>query len=394
MKNLLLFACFLGNMVWANAQTQITKPADQPTAFYSIQLGAFEESVKQADFEAIRSYAFVYKRDGLVYVGGFPTAEAAEPILAKVKSKGFDDAFVAEKPFKKAKTGYVVQIATKNASEPIDWQKYATAGTLYAVPSGVQVRIVQGFYDDKNDANVKLKEVQALGFEDAFVRNVRDVQASLVTEFEVGDKKLLAKSPTATTVGKTGDKVSDKKLVSYSQSRRKSVMKLQEALKEMGMTTTSVPDGVLGKTTQAAYEKALKQNRRLVNYNAWAEAHGDFGDWSAARLLMTMTRDLSVKDEQAAIVADLLNNLPEDPLSKKDADAALNWHSATWKKLEAWSTGAQYNDQVYTALKVAYYRTWAQLEDYYAAKGLTGEAATALSVSVLQTLVAEDLTAF
>jgi peptidoglycan hydrolase-like protein with peptidoglycan-binding domain len=389
MKNLLLFACFLGNILGANAQTAITKPADQPTAFYSIQLGAFEESVKQADFEAIRSYAFVYKRDGLVYVGGFPTPEAAQPILEKVKAKGFDDAFVAEKSFKKAKSGFVVQIATKNASEPIDWQKYAEAGELYTVPSGIQVRVVQGFYEDKNDANVKLKEVQALGFADAFVRNVRDVQASRVTEFETGDKKLLAKAPV-----EAKSKTPEKKPTSYNAARRKSVMKLQEALKEMGMTTTSTPDGVFGRTTQAAYDKAIKQNRRLVNYNAWAEAHGDFGDWSAARLLMTMTRDLSVKDEQAAVVADLLNNLPEDPLSKKDADAALAWHSATWKKLEAWSTQAQYNDQVYTALKVAYYRTLTQLEDYYAAKGVAGEAATALSVSVIHTLIGEDLTAF
>ena len=62
--------------------------------------------------------------------------------------------------------------------------------------------------------------------------------------------------------------------------------------------------------------------------------------------------------------------------------------------MEKWSATSQYSDQVYTALKVAYYRALVHLEDYYAAKGIKGENGTALSVSVLKTMMGEDMQGF
>ena len=62
--------------------------------------------------------------------------------------------------------------------------------------------------------------------------------------------------------------------------------------------------------------------------------------------------------------------------------------------MEIWSTTGQYNDQVYTALKVAYYRTLAHLEDHYASKGIYGEAGTAAAVAVLKTLIGNDFEGF
>jgi hypothetical protein len=406
MKGILLSFFALGCFMAVHAQT-LSQPKEI-TSVYTIQLGKYEDKVKQADFEAIRSYAYIYKRDGFVFAGGFSTEEAAEPILSKIKSKGFEDAALVSRSLKTGKTVYIVQIATKNAGEPITWKNYARVGELFTIPNNGQVRIVHGAYEDKNDANVKLKQVVEMGFTDAFVRGVKDLQLNPITEFDVSDKSVLTPDPEPTapkSIPKTVPTNTDVVVVtpknvpkSYNNppailTKRKSVIKLQDALKDLGLNG-GTSDGVFSKQTQVLYERALKLNRRLATYNELAQKHKGFEGWEDARLLLTMARELSVKDDSKAIIADLFNNLPPNALSAKDATTALDWHIALWKKLEVWSTTGQYNDQVYTALKVAYYRTLAHLEDHYAAKGISGEAGTAASVAVLKTLIGDNFEGF
>jgi hypothetical protein len=387
MKKIALLLLFLSVIFSASAQK--TAAPEQPTATYSVQLGAFDDNVKQADFEAIRSYAYVYKRDGLVFIGGFASEDAAEPTLAKIKAKGYDDAFVASRSFKKAKNVHVIQLSSKSAGENINWASYAKVGDLFSLLNGSLVRIVHGYYADINDARVKLKEIQNLGFTDAFVKTVKDVQLNLITDFETGDKKLLFMTDEKEKIGVKGVPLS----YSTITTKRKSAVKLQEALKEVG-TYGGTLDGQFGKGTAAAYDKALKLNRRLQSFNDMAQKYEGFDGWEDVRLLITIARDLNVKDESQPIVADLLNNLSETPLSTKEMKSAFEWHSAMWKSMEKWSTLSQYNDQVYTALKVAYYHSLVRLEDYYATKNIRGEAGTALAVSALKTLVSEDLDGF
>ena len=385
MKKIALSLAFLGSLITASAQK--TAAQEQPTATYTIQLGAFDDNVKQADFEAIRSYAYIHKRDGLVFIGGFASEEAAEPLLSKVKAKGYDDAFVAARAFKKAKNVHIIQLTSKSSGEAVNWATYAKVGDLFTLLNGSLVRIVHGYYTDINDARVKLKEIQNLGFTDAFVKTVKDVQLNPVTDFDTGDKKLLFMS---------SDDVRTKGIPpSYSSvtTKRKSALKLQEALKEVG-TYGGTVDGQYGKGSAAAYDKALKLNRRLNAFNEMAQKHEGFEGWEDIRLLVTISRNLNVKEESQPIVSDLLNNLPDGPLSTKEMKAAFDWHSALWKGMEKWSTLSQYNDQVYTALKVAYYHSLLNLEDYYASKGVRGEAGTALAVSAIKTLISEDLEGF
>ena len=387
MKKIALSLAFLSSLFIVSAQK--TAVIEQPTATYTVQLGAFDDNVKQADFEAIRSYAYVHKRDGLVFIGGFASEEAAEPLLARVKAKGYDDAFVASRSFKKAKNVHVIQLSSKNSGEAVNWTTYAKVGDLFSLLNGSLVRIVHGYYTDINDARVKLKEIQNLGFTDAFVKTVKDVQLNPITEFDTGDKKLLFMTDEKERIGVKGIPT-DYAVVA---TKRKSALKLQEALKEVGTYGGSL-DGQFGKGSAAAYDKALKLNRRLKAFDEMAQKHEGFDGWEDVRLLVTITRDLNVKDESQPIIADLLNNLPETPLSTKAMKTAFEWHSAMWKGMEKWSTLSQYNDQVYTALKVAYYHSLVRLEDYYASKGIKGEAGTALAVSAIKTLVGEDLEGF
>jgi hypothetical protein len=377
----------------ATAIAQPSTVKEQPTATYAIQLGVFEDNIKQADFEAIRSYAYVYKRDGIVFVGGFLTEESAEPILAKLKAKGYEDAFVAARSLKKAKNVHIVQLATKNAGEPLSWKSYAKAGRLYTMPSGTQVRIVHGAYDDINDARVKLKELQNLGFKDAFVKTVKDAQLNPITAFETGGLDLSIYEDEPTVAVKSGQVPTSYGTVTMGSVKRKSVIKLQEALKEIG-TYGGAIDGLSGKGTTTGYEKALKLNRRLKSYEELAQKYEGYDGWEDVRLLVAMTRELNIQDEAAPITADLINNLPNEALTPKEQTAALDWHATTWKTLEKWSASSQYNDQIYTALKIAYYRSLTHLEEHFSLQGIRNDAATALGVSVLRTLIGDDLEGF
>jgi hypothetical protein len=389
MKRTLLLALLFGSFFHV-ATAQLTSTKEQPTNIYTVQLGAFDPSVKQADFEAIRAYAYVYQRDGVVFAGSFADEAAAEPVLEKIKAKGFTDAFIASRSLKKAKTVYVIQIATKNAGEPMNWKAYAPVGNLFTIPNLAQVRIVHGYYEDKSEANLKLKEIQELGFGDAFVKGVKDVQINPLSVFDTGDKKLVTKAPVTEAISKNPAVPTEYKVI---VTKRKSVIKLQEALTEIG-ASTSTADGIFGKSTQVSFERAIQSNRRLQTFNELSQKHEGFEGWADARLLMTISRELSIKDNATAIVPDLLNNLPDAPLSTSDATAALNWHIAHWKRMDAWSATGQYNDQVSTAYKVAYYRTIVHLEDYFGAKGVRGEAGTALAVSIIKTLIGQDFDGF
>lgn len=389
MKHFAFFFALLGSLTTIIAQP--TKASEQPTAVYTIQLGAFDDNVKQADFEAIRSYAYVYKRNGLVFVGAFPTEESAEPILAKLKVKGYDDAFIASRSLKKAKTVHVIQLASKAAGETVNWKTYARIGDLYSMPNASQLRIVHGYYSDINDARVKLKEIQNMGFVDAFIKSVKDIQLTPISEFDTGDKKLIVTSDEV-EVGTKGvpKSYSNIPLVSL---KRKSTIKLQEALKEVG-TYGGVIDGQFGKGTSTAFDKAMKFNRRLKSYDELSQKYSGFEGWEDVRLLLTMSREMSIKDDLQPLTPDLLTNLPDDELTAKEAKAALDWHSNLWKSLEKWSALSQYNDQVYTAYKIAYYRALVHLEDYYASKEIRGENGTAKAVSVLKTLIGDDMQGF
>lgn len=376
---------------FATLTAQKSTASEQPTAVYTVQLGAFDDNVIQSDFEAIRSYAYIYKRNGLVFIGAFPTEEAAEPVLSKVKAKGYDDAFVATRSFNKAKTVYAIQLASKGAGEDINWKTYARVGNLFSMPNAGQVRILHGYYEDINDARVKLKEIQNLGFDDAFLKTVKDVQLNEISVFDTGDKKLT--TPSEAVVSKGATVPQSYNVTTSVSTKRKSAIKLQEALKEVG-TYGGVIDGQFGKGTSTGFDKAVKFNRQLKMYDELSQKYNNFEGWEDMRLLLTMTRQLSIKDDLQLFTPDLLNNLPEQLLDVKTAKAALDWHANMWKGLEKWSATSQHSDQVYTALKIAYYRSLVHLEDHYAAKGITGDNATALSVSVLKTLIGDYMQGF
>ncbi len=373
------------------------QPKDATKA-YTIQLGNFD-NVQQKDFELIRAYAYVYQREGSVFMGMFYTPEAAEIVLGKVKAKGYQDAFIAEYDLKVSRTLYIVQTVTQTAGSPIDWTAFSrvNAGELYTFPNENQVRVVLGAYAEIGEARVKAEEAKALGFTDAFARGVKEVLLNPVTDFDRANgapKKLSPKSknppiPTEESI-KVRPKSDDKITTTTTVVRRNTAATLQQLLTDIG-SYSGVIDGVFGAKSQSAYAAALTQNRRLLQYQQGAQTITGFEGWEDARLLLMISRDLNLSGNGAEIVPDLLYNLPTAPLSVEEVRSVQDWQSRIFAALDAQASKSKLAEQFIKAFEVAYFHTQLHLEEVFTTNGLAANETQAKAAWVLRTLIGEDL---
>jgi hypothetical protein len=375
-----------------------------PALMYTIQLGAFED-VRQADFEHIRSYSYVYEKENIVFIGGFSTPEAAAEILAKVQSKGYTDAFVMERDLNAAPEHYVVQLITQTAGEPIEWKKLEPLGHLYAwACDNGQVRIVVGLFDDVNEARVLATKIQTKGFKGAFVRKVSDAFLSPVTAFDKEPAKNVELASTekknqtkgaAKTVAKAVVKVVPRELPTHygdeKTGRTKTVLELQQVLKNMGTFQGSM-QGISNDTLENAYSEALLRHRRLKKYQEVAQQIVGFDGWESARLLLCITRDLNGNTEVPEISPDLLRNLPEKLLT--EPKNGTDWLEQVHKKMAAFAKLSKRNEQIAEAFKTSFLKTQVQLENYYKTKGFKTLEGYQFALSVLKTLTEADLDDF
>lgn len=387
---LIVFSLFISQTV--SAQATASKPQEE--IFYSVQLGTFNEALIQSDFESIRSYAYVYKRNNIVFIGGFKTPDEAQTVLDKVKVRGFDDAQIVQRPLANDKTVYVVQVSTSNAGEAVPFNTYSKFGKLYTAPTNNLVRLMVGYYADKNDARIKLNELFTAGYKDAFIKSVKLPQINSVSIFDTGNNigsgaiatKSVPETQTETMVATPSAAALPQSYATVAmKDKRKSVIKLQETLKKLG-TFNGEADGVYGKMTDAAYADALEKNKTLSIARTVAQKSFESNDFDDAATFMVLAQWLANTPEGDVIKFDVLGNLPENTPTKTDIDAALGWHAQTWKKLELWSTTSKNATRSYDALKVAYYKTLTHLEQIMNERNIKGEAATGASLSVLRNL--------
>ena len=387
---LIVFSLFISQTVSAQA----TAANSQNEIFYSVQLGTFNEALTQSDFESIRSYAYVYRRNNIVFIGGFKTPEEAQTVLNKVKVRGFDDAQIVQRPLVNDKTIYVVQVSTSNAGEAIPFSTYSKFGKLYTAPTNNLVRLMVGYFADKNDARTKLNEIFTAGYKDAFIKSVKLPQINAVSIFDTGNNSsygaIATKSvPEMQTESMTTSPSAAALPQSYNtvavKDKRKSVIKLQETLKKLG-TYNGEADGVYGNMTDAAYADALEKNKILSIARTIAKNSFESNDFDDAATFMVLAQWLAITPTVDAIKFAALGNLPENAPTKTEIDAALGWHAQTWKKLELWSTTSKNATQSYDALKVAYYKTLSHLEQIMVDRNIKGEAATGAALNVMRNL--------
>ena len=309
-----------------------TAPAvAQDSDIYAVKLGQFINA-KSSAFSAVENLGYLYavKETGNVknvYIGGIKGKAAADRVTQVAKNRGYIDAQAENLSQKQAETTTVIQLAVRDAREKVNWREYASAGRIFALVNGNQLKIVAGTYPDAKAAKAILPAIQRKGFADAFVKNVSSALLHEVTPFESGNVDLAeivptpspnnapvtvpppaeksdvktqnrptdyaeetktkvrapvtAKSvppvsePVAKTEIITKNPVKSKSLTAPKPAiradvKRTSVLRLQEILKSEGVYSSSL-DGFYGSGTKAGFEKAWAGNRQMIKYRALTE---------------------------------------------------------------------------------------------------------------------------
>lgn len=161
-------------------------------ALFTIYVGAFKNPAPES-FQLLQKLGYVYAKDlgnGAldVYLGGYDLQNMADQALKEVKLQGYAAAKVVQTPLINKKNVAVIQIATLEPNNPIQWSKYTALGTLYAIPYADKVKLTVGIYNDLETAKKHLPNIHKQGFPDAFVRSVHPAFLHAIGAFEKGEK--------------------------------------------------------------------------------------------------------------------------------------------------------------------------------------------------------------
>jgi hypothetical protein len=157
---------------------------------YTVQVGQYA-SPKPDDFAAMQSHGFLYaiKRSAHtdVYMGGYASEAEAGKALATLQLFGYSNATVTKLNTEGGKPVSVIQLATKNIGQRINWEEYLPAGQLLVLLNGNSVKIMAGTFADLPSAKAHLAKLQKAGyFKGAFAKNVNNVLLHEVGDFEMG----------------------------------------------------------------------------------------------------------------------------------------------------------------------------------------------------------------
>ena len=343
-----LFTAFIGNA--------------QEVPEFTVQVGNFVNP-KLADFEQLASMGFIYavqRADSHtdVYLGGFTSDEAANKVVGRLKSRGYTNAFVSQLNTEGGQTETVIQLDTKTVGDKIDWEQYLKAGKIYVLLNGKQIKILSGSYASIDAAKANLANIQKLGFDDAFVKNVNNALLHEVGEFEAGGiakkplipldfsekedvlanenakgrdvptpyedvsiivpetespKKEAEEKPVLTAKGtnEAKPKTAINKEPAFdfrakmpnirAKVKRTSALELQKVLKSEGYYKSSL-DGYYGKGTRSSYDLAARNDQQLQKYR-----------------ILARYMDIPATDTPAGTLQSSINNLWQDPQTALEA---------------------------------------------------------------------------
>ncbi len=278
----------------------------QSQALYTVQIGTFLD-VRANDFDPLRSFGFIYAKplDGgltQVFLGNYSDRSEADRMAATLRQNGYNNANALTIPLDQGQEVMMIQIATRQISEPIDWQSLRRAGTLYGLIDGSSIKILTGPYNTFELAQAGLPSVRQYGYPDAFLKRVNSAALVPLRTFETGIKEELIpltlrteNSPSRPqsfemrvpepqlTARSSTDARTPSRVVNQSPSagaalpnirtriKRRSVLELQKALKTLGFYSKSL-DGYYGTGTQTAYERSLQELPAFQKYQVLAAA--------------------------------------------------------------------------------------------------------------------------
>ena len=305
--------------VWASISA-FAQRNDQPV--YTIYAGVFIETTA-ANFDALRPLGFPYAVPSgnnmyRIYLGGYTNKIDADKAVQALRIRGYQDAAVLELDPNRGQNVSVIQIDTKLLEKEIPWSSYSKLGGLNVMLSDQYIKITTSIFPDMNSAQAQLPAIRKMGFTDAFVKNVNSVFLHEINDFY---PEAINTSPPPTNAAQTPRSVPPNIPAPYDQPsnipssynqpmsipppsnvpaaynqpvvagpatlpvnkgylapqpsirsnvKRSSVTELQKILKEGGFYTSSL-DGLYGKGTSGAYDKAVQANPQVEKYTFLAE---------------------------------------------------------------------------------------------------------------------------
>ncbi|MBK7408603.1 MAG: SPOR domain-containing protein [Saprospirales bacterium] len=308
--------------VWASISA-FAQRNDQPV--YTIYAGVFIETTA-ANFDAIRPLGFPYAVPSgnnmyRIYLGGFTNKSDADRNVQALRARGYQDAGVLELDPNRGQNVSVIQLDTKLLEKEIPWDSYSKFGRLNVILSDQNIKITTAVFPDINSAQAQLPAIRKMGFPDAFVKNVNSVFLHEINEFY---PEAINTAPPPTNAGQANQTprnvpanipapydqpsnipssynqpasipppsnvpaaynqptiagpatlpVNNASLVPKpsirSNIKRSSVTELQKILKDGGFYSSSL-DGLYGKGTSGAYDKAVQANPQVEKYAFLAE---------------------------------------------------------------------------------------------------------------------------
>lgn len=311
----------------------ISVTAQTSSEIYAVKLGEFINA-KASAFSVVEDLGYIYAEKTIgnsknVFIGGFKGQVEANRAVEIARERGYIDATATNLSAAESETVSIIQLGVRDARQKIDWKVFSSAGRIFALQDGSQIKVVAGLYPNVASAKAILPTIQRKGFSDAFVKNVKKSLLHEVTSFETGSVDLAAVIPayptstptpatqeipiienakgvpqqyttetkenipasyevertktTTKTIPKPKPAVKPvtktptpsvpliaQKSAIRSDVKRTSVLRLQEILKSEGAYKSSL-DGFYGKGTKAAYEEIWVNNDQIKKYRALAQ---------------------------------------------------------------------------------------------------------------------------
>lgn len=265
---------------------------------YTIQLGTFTDT-KLSDFEGIQPLGFLYADQVgsnmfRLFMGGYTTQSFAENTITTLRQRGYLDAKLVELNTDDGSDVYVIQLAIRNRSMSINWKEFSEAEQLYVLLQNDLVKIVEGTYAGREQAQERVLHLRERGFPDAFVKQTNAALIHPVTDFhsegiELSNRKGSTQSPKSPVSAPSDDAIPDSyeaSVVLPSRSaelelelggnsfpepeirgnlKRSAVLELQKQLRTLGHYSSTL-DGLYGTGTAGAYERAVQENSQVEKY--------------------------------------------------------------------------------------------------------------------------------
>lgn len=416
---------------------------------FTVRVGMFRD-VKISEFTELRPMGFVYGIPGEgniteVFVGHFNEQNKAVGTASALQQKGYRNAQAFALPVGQAAPLTYVQVSLHSGTRPIEWPALERTGQLYVETVDGVSKILTGPFPGAAAASAALPSIKALGYRDAFPKQIDPARLIRIGTFETGIKKplipidlqnnapptaapvpqqsstVLSPTPSPATYGSgtapataptTQPNVSPAPAATPGlnvvtgpaidgKTKRSSAAELQTVLKEKGYYDGAI-DGFYGPGTTGAFNSAWNEIPEIQKYKLLAQMvpNDNIGaNWEETKVLLAIVNDMAAgmtnDNRQTQMMAQrptLFNG--NAPLSAAASTRTLNWAATVWANLDDWAIDDPLHAKIFSAFRLAYHQTQVRLEDHYMDLGLSPLDARDMATAMLQNLTGAQLDRF